>query len=177
MSNMNEHNEDVREKIICYPNSVIMLQHCFLNKKGKLDGEFRKWYYNSQLETQCSYKDGNFEGEFKSWYKSSRPKKHWYFKNGKLHGKCISWSYDGDPIEQCLYKDGKLDGVKKWWYIEEGTLHLGGYDIYKDGYKICKVTPSILAVSRRLKRKMRRRYFDIIYSCDVNKDIAIRYLV
>ena len=58
------------------------------DKEGKVNGLYREWYENGQLERECTYKDDKKAGLYRRWY-----------KNGQLQ-------------EECTYKDGE-----KRWFI------------------------------------------------------------
>ena len=45
---------------------------------GKLNGEYKEWYYNGQLWEECTYVNGEIDGEYKRWY-----------ENGQLLEECI----------------------------------------------------------------------------------------
>ena len=60
-------------------------------KDGILDGVWKSWYENGQLESEGIYKLDEPEGIWKSWY-----------KNGKLHA-------------EGLFKTGLLISYKSWF--------------------------------------------------------------
>ena len=39
----------------------------WINKNGRLEGEYKSWHENGNKGAECNYKNGKFEGEFRSW--------------------------------------------------------------------------------------------------------------
>jgi antitoxin component YwqK of YwqJK toxin-antitoxin module len=51
---------------------------------GKLDGLYREWHEDGNLEIECTYRDGNYDGL------------------------CRKWDKHGVLLEDCIYKNGLL---------------------------------------------------------------------
>ena len=52
-------------------------------KDGKLDGEYKEYYKNGNLEYHKFYKDGELDGEYKRYYENENLKYHKFYKDGK----------------------------------------------------------------------------------------------
>jgi antitoxin component YwqK of YwqJK toxin-antitoxin module len=120
---------------------------------GLLNGEYKKWYNNGQMNFQGYYKDGERENEYKSWrptgqllehmiynkdgtneykmwYENEQIWMHMYSKGDKREGEYKRWYEDGKLMVQKFYKDGEEEGECKWWH-PNGRLASQGY--YKEG--------------------------------------------
>jgi antitoxin component YwqK of YwqJK toxin-antitoxin module len=103
---------------------------------GKLEGEYKSWYDNSQLWQECFYKKGKLEGEYKSWHENGQPFGHSFYKDGECEGEFKKWYENGQLWEECFYKKNKRDGEYKEWY---GNGRLVEHHIYKDGILIERI--------------------------------------
>ena len=98
-----------------------------------IDGEYKSWYNNGQLECHYFYKDGKLHGEYKSWYNNGQPGSHYFYKDGKLRGEYKSWYDNGQPGSHYFYKNGRLHGEYKNWHdngqLERHCFYKGGKQV------------------------------------------------
>jgi antitoxin component YwqK of YwqJK toxin-antitoxin module len=100
----------------------------------KLDGLYRRWHENGQLESEANYKDGNLDGLYREFHENGKIKEEENYKDGNLDGLCRSWYCDGQLGEEANYKTGKLEGLYRRW-TQTGKLDA---DVdYKDGRQEC----------------------------------------
>jgi len=70
-------------------------EHYFVDGKGMLQGEFKLYHSNGQLEIHCFYKDDKIHGEYKRYYKDGSIDYKRYYSNGKdvtdMYNKLKKW--------------------------------------------------------------------------------------
>lgn len=108
------------------------LSYYYYYKDGKLNGEYKNWYYRDSICRHCNYKNDKLEGESKRWNARGGLVEHSFYKNDKLEGEYKSWYCDGQIREHFFYKDGKKEGECKTWH-PNGKLEY--YFSYKEGKK------------------------------------------
>ncbi len=98
----------------------------YIERYGKMEGEYKEWYPEGQLHCQRYYKDGKREGECKWWWDNGQLRSQEYYKGGKFDGEWKRWYANGQLWVQLYYKEGKLNGEYKWWN-ENGQLEYEEY--------------------------------------------------
>lgn len=78
-------------------------------ENGLLNGDYKTWYLNGQLECHCYCLQNRIEGEFKSWYQNGRLQEQSFYKDGLKDGLYKKWDINGKKIENALY----VNGIKK----------------------------------------------------------------
>ncbi len=69
-----------------WPGPILETMDRITNVESVLNGPFRKYFGNGQLESEVFYKNGKREGLAKLYYPSGQLKAEGVFKNGKLEG-------------------------------------------------------------------------------------------
>jgi antitoxin component YwqK of YwqJK toxin-antitoxin module len=131
-----DYDEDINE--VCAPGI-----HYFKTKEAaeswwlrhnlyKIEGLYRTWYENGQLESEANYKDGKKDGLYRWWHcdSSGKLKEESNYKDGKWNGSCKWWHENGALEIESNYKDGRKDGLYRWW---TDNIQLQVEDNYKDG--------------------------------------------
>jgi antitoxin component YwqK of YwqJK toxin-antitoxin module len=106
--------------------------------KGKLEGEWLRYYWNGQLQEKRNYKKGKWEGEQLEYYDNGQLKSKGNFKDDKREGVSSKYYDNGQLNDKGNFKNGKLDG-EYLQYNENGQLEKT--EIYKDGKLIETITP------------------------------------
>lgn len=112
-------------------------------KNGVLEGEFKAYYPNGNLQGEIIYKNGEMNGEFKEYYESGKIRYTGYYNNNLQDGEWKFYLEKGNLQSIINYKDGELNGLKEDYY-ENGNLWTrqefknntqeGVYEVYyKDG--------------------------------------------
>ena len=65
-----------------FPNGQLE-ERFYLNKAGKKDGPYTKWYWNGKIHEKCTYKDGKLHGTNTYWYDNGQKSIECTYKNGK----------------------------------------------------------------------------------------------
>lgn len=82
-----------------------------------VNGPYKRWYENGQLQLECGYKNDKLEGPYKWWYGNGKLSVEHGYKDGKLEGPYKSWHENGQiSKEECEYEGGELIGPYKSWY-------------------------------------------------------------
>lgn len=90
-------------------------------KAGILNGEFKQYYPNEQLQAEATYLDGAFEGEYKEYYENGNIKLFGVFKNKGTEA-TMSFYTENEKINTVYnLKNGMLNGIKEDYY-ENGNL-------------------------------------------------------
>jgi len=112
------------------------LQETGKYKDDKKEGEWKTYYENGQLEEIGLYKDDKKEGEWKTYYENGQLKKNITYKNdAKTRER--KWHYENGQLEETgKYKDGLQEGEWKTYY-KNGQLYL--ISNYKDGQQQGKI--------------------------------------
>ena len=63
-----------------YENGQIEVDRNYIN--GELDGIYKSYYENGQIKLDCNGKNGEIEGVYKSYYESGNLKNQFNYKNG-----------------------------------------------------------------------------------------------
>lgn len=94
---------------------------------GVQHGSMRYYYPNSQLASECTYREGRIEGDYFSYHAdsvASRPhgqvKYSCFYLNDKRNGVAYWYNADGSPDSQQPHRHGQRSGVVvRWSYAEE----------------------------------------------------------
>ena len=138
-----------------YRNNQVLFEAGY--KDGLLDGTYKKYYSNGNIDEIKNYKSGILEGPYikkddaglkvkEGNYKSNIADGKWkhYFgedevlikirvwKSGKRSGIWKSYYLNGNPNQEVSWEDSKKNGIEKSWY-ENGELY--NEVNYKEGYK------------------------------------------
>jgi antitoxin component YwqK of YwqJK toxin-antitoxin module len=115
-----------------YENGQIQKKCNFI--KERLEGEYKKWHENGKIKEICNYKNGYIEGEYKEWDENGKIKIICNYKNEVLEGEYKEWDDQGRLNENSNYKRGYLNGNCKKWNYTEGTVSECDYvDFNKEG--------------------------------------------
>jgi len=83
-------------------------------KDGPLDGPYKYYYKNGQLEFEINYKNGKRDGPYKMYYENGQLKEEGNFKDNKEEGLWKNYNKKGQLKKEIVYEDGKFkDEVKK----------------------------------------------------------------
>ena len=85
-------------------------------KNGVLDGEFKAYYPNGNLQGEVTYKNGEMNGEFKEYHENKNIRLSGNYKNSLQEGEWKSYLEDGTLETIVNYKDGELNGLKEDYY-------------------------------------------------------------
>ena len=85
-------------------------------KNGVLDGEFKAYYPNGNLQGEVTYKNGEMNGEFKEYHENKNIRLSGSYKNSLQEGEWKSYLEDGTLETIVNYKDGELNGLKEDYY-------------------------------------------------------------
>ena len=85
-------------------------------KNGVLDGEFKAYYPNGNLQGEVIYKNGEMNGEYKEYNENKSIRLSGNYKNNLQDGEWKSYLEDGTLESIVNYKDGELNGLKEDYY-------------------------------------------------------------
>ena len=85
-------------------------------KNGVLDGEFKAYYPNGNLQGEVIYKNGEMNGEYKEYNENKSIRLFGNYKNNLQDGEWKSYLEDGTLETIVNYKDGELNGLKEDYY-------------------------------------------------------------
>ena len=85
-------------------------------KNGVLDGEFKAYYPNGNLQGEVIYKNGEMNGEYKEYNENKSIRLSGNYKNNLQDGEWKSYLEDGTLETIVNYKDGELNGLKEDYY-------------------------------------------------------------
>ena len=85
-------------------------------KNGVLDGEFKAYYPNGNLQGEVTYKNGEMNGEFREYNENKNIRLSGSYKNNLQEGEWKSYLEDGTLETIVNYKDGELNGLKEDYY-------------------------------------------------------------
>ena len=95
-----------------------------------MDGIYRSWLSNGQLDNQIHYKEGKLDGPHITWYPNGNRKEQISYINDEINGPFISWYDSGEKKEEGYNVAGVKDGVHTTWFENgqkrvENTYRLG----------------------------------------------------
>lgn len=85
-------------------------------KNGVLDGEFKAYYPNGNLQGEVTYKNGEMNGEYREYNENKNIRLSGSYKNNLQDGEWKSYLEDGTLETIVNYKDGELNGLKEDYY-------------------------------------------------------------
>jgi antitoxin component YwqK of YwqJK toxin-antitoxin module len=85
-------------------------------KTGKLEGLFKSFFENGNLESQVNYTNDNLTGIYREYYNSGKLKQEKNYKTGSLEGVFKSYSEVGQITMECTYVLGKKTGAQKEYH-------------------------------------------------------------
>ena len=85
-------------------------------KNGVLDGEFKAYYPNGNLQGEVIYKNGEMNGEYKEYNENKSIRLSGNYKNNLQDGEWKSYLEDGTLESIINYKAGELHGLKEDYY-------------------------------------------------------------
>lgn len=85
-------------------------------KNGILEGEFKAYYPNENLQGEGNYKNGEMNGVFKEYYENKNIRLSGNYKNSLQDGEWKFYLEDGILQSIVNYKDGELNGLKEDYY-------------------------------------------------------------
>lgn len=87
-----------------YKNGQLQIHSYFTNDKR--EGSYKEWHENGELSIYCFFSNGEKNGRHKEWRDDGRMKIDSHFREGWAHGQWREWSYDGHIWEDCFYVKG-----------------------------------------------------------------------
>lgn len=85
-------------------------------KNGVLDGKFKAYYPNGNLQGEVTYKNGEMNGEYREYNENKNIRLSGSYKNNLQDGEWKSYLEDGTLETIINYKDGELNGLKEDYY-------------------------------------------------------------
>lgn len=85
-------------------------------KNGVLEGEFKAYYPNGNLQGEVNYVNGEMNGEFKEYHENKKIRLSGSYKNSLQEGEWKSYLEDGTLESIINYKAGELHGIKEDYY-------------------------------------------------------------
>lgn len=85
-------------------------------KNGVLEGEFKAYYPNGNLQGEVNYINGEMNGDFKEYHENKKIRLSGSYKNSLQEGEWKSYLEDGTLESIVNYKDGELHGLKEDYY-------------------------------------------------------------
>lgn len=85
-------------------------------KNGVLEGEYKAYYPNGNLQGEVNYVNGEMNGDFKEYHENKKIKLSGSYKNSLQEGEWKSYLEDGTLESIVNYKDGELHGLKEDYY-------------------------------------------------------------
>ena len=85
-------------------------------KNGVLDGKFKAYYPNGNLQGEVTYKNGEMNGEYREYNENKNIRLSGNYKNNLQDGEWKSYLEDGTLETIVNYKDGELNGLKEDYY-------------------------------------------------------------
>ena len=85
-------------------------------KNGVLEGEFKAYYPNGNLQGEVNYINGEMNGEFKEYHENKKIRLSGSYKNSLQEGEWKFYLEDGTLESIINYKDGELHGIKEDYY-------------------------------------------------------------
>ncbi len=85
-------------------------------KNGVLDGKFKAYYPNGNLQGEVTYKNGEMNGEYKEYNENKSIRLSGNYKNNLQNGEWKSYLENGTLESIVNYKDGELNGLKEDYY-------------------------------------------------------------
>ena len=85
-------------------------------KNGVLDGKFKAYYPNGNLQGEVIYKNGEMNGEYKEYNENKSIRLFGNYKNNLQDGEWKSYLEDGTLESIINYKAGELHGIKEDYY-------------------------------------------------------------
>lgn len=101
----------------------------FINRLGLVNGDYKSYHSNGQIEVHGQFENDKEEGLFQYWYENGDLRKKVNYDNGLIHGEIVEY-YKNKYNIHGNYVNGKEEG--SWTYIDS----LGNVlrtDIYKNG--------------------------------------------
>lgn len=75
-------------------------------KDGKMDGEWKKFYRNGNLEVKGKFENGKRTGIFEYFHPNEKRKLTENYKNGKKHGYIVYFDESGEVLKRDFYWEG-----------------------------------------------------------------------
>ena len=85
-------------------------------KNGVLEGEFKAYYPNGNLQGEVNYVNGEMNGDFKEYHENKKIRLSGSYKNSLQDGEWKSYLEDGTLESIINYKAGELHGIKEDYY-------------------------------------------------------------
>jgi hypothetical protein len=74
---------------------------------GILNGEYKCWYLNGQVQSQCICINNKIEGIFKSWHENGILSEYSVYNDGIRNGIIQRWDKAGKIIYESIYANGE----------------------------------------------------------------------
>ena len=95
----------------------------FVDKEGKLEGHYRRWYKNGQLKINGYYDHGVFDGKQEEYFENGQMAKSGFYSGGIQEGLFQEWHENGKLTFEGSYVKGNKEQEFKQWY-PDGTPKL-----------------------------------------------------
>ena len=100
-------NEDIQGECITKKQSGEIIEKSeYVN--GLLNGKYRTWYVNGQLECECTCIRNRIEGDHKMWYENGQIMEHSFYIDGLKDGISKEWNINGKLKHNRLYIKGEI---------------------------------------------------------------------
>ena len=83
--------------------------------KGVFNVKNNTWYYNGQLQVECTYKNGLEDGVKTTWYKNGKVESECVFNCGISHGEWKNYDDNGNIYMLQTFDNGHRTGPCKIW--------------------------------------------------------------
>lgn len=101
----------------------------------RLDGSWKAWYPNGQIEELGSYRADREHGFWRWWYEDGRPMAEGSFDDGVRNGRWRFTHRNGSPLSVGDYTAGKRSGRWTFWY-DFGEIDEDHSGVYRDGVRV-----------------------------------------
>ena len=92
-------------------------------RKGKRNGEFKRYYENGALDTYCVYQNDTIVGEEVMYLPNGVRTQVFTYRNGKRNGPHTAYHLNGEVKIEGGFKDDMFDGP--WIYYDERGVVVG----------------------------------------------------
>lgn len=99
-------------------------------RKGKRNGEFRRYFQNGFLDTYCVYENDSIEGVEIMYLANGTKTQETTYLHGKRHGPHTAYHINGAVKTEGNFKNDMIDG--KWIYYDERGVLVGEGE-FRDG--------------------------------------------
>jgi antitoxin component YwqK of YwqJK toxin-antitoxin module/tetratricopeptide (TPR) repeat protein len=114
----------------------VLVEEYSYNEDGYLEGEYKEFFDNGELEVISTYKDGYMDGPFTEYYKNGKVYSEGWYVEGEPVGEWVGYHRDGTVRTRRYFTEGELNG-ELIFYDESGKvteISKYFYGNYEGGY-------------------------------------------